>query len=163
MLNAQQPSRRRECKPPQNLRRILLSLLALPILSVGCSTPLHTIASGGSTSVIGNHTGEALIADDDSSVSSIEYPSPVRTVTHQSDKKGAAGGTSDEAVQLASPLDLESLPVPHEPEFANGLTLEAIEQMALANNPAIKQASAASARAGGIRTQVGITESSVMT
>ncbi|QEG01519.1 Cobalt-zinc-cadmium resistance protein CzcC precursor [Stieleria maiorica] len=38
----------------------------------------------------------------------------------------------------------------------SGLTLEAIERLALANNPAIQQAIAASARAGGIRTQVGL-------
>ncbi|GAB5404802.1 MAG: TolC family protein [Aureliella sp.] len=38
----------------------------------------------------------------------------------------------------------------------SGLTLEAIEQLALANNPAIQQASAESARAAGIRTQVGL-------
>jgi cobalt-zinc-cadmium efflux system outer membrane protein len=54
------------------------------------------------------------------------------------------------------PHDLEPLPGPLEPDCAHGLTLEAIEQMALAKNPAIKQASAASARAGGIRTQVGL-------
>lgn len=38
----------------------------------------------------------------------------------------------------------------------NGLTLDAIEDIAMANNPAIQQAAAASARAGGIRMQVGL-------
>jgi len=38
----------------------------------------------------------------------------------------------------------------------SGLTLQAIEELAIANNPAIQQANAASARAGGIRAQVGL-------
>ncbi len=36
------------------------------------------------------------------------------------------------------------------------LTLQTVEQIALTHNPAIRQAEAASARAGGIRTQVGL-------
>jgi len=115
--------------------RVVLSLLALPILSVGCSTPRHAIAVGS-----------------DLHVSSIKSPSPVRTVSHHSDENAEIA----EADPLAMPLALEPLPNPIETEYADGLSLEAIEQLALANNPAIKQASAASARAGGIRTQVGL-------
>jgi cobalt-zinc-cadmium efflux system outer membrane protein len=132
--------------------RILLVLLALQVLSFGCSTPRHTIATSSSTSAMEHHSSEAIAVDGDLRVSSTESPSPVRTVAHQSDEKAGA----DEAVQLTIPLELAPLPVPHEPEYANGLTLEAIELIAVANNPAIKQASAASAKAGGIRTQVGL-------
>lgn len=132
--------------------RVVLSLLALPILTVGCSTPRHTIVSSGSTSEMDHRSSEAIVAGSESRVSSTASPPPVRTVAHQSDENAG----TDEAVQLAMPLDLEPLPVPQETEYTSGLTLETIEQMALANNPAIKQASAASARAGGIRTQVGL-------
>ena len=57
----------------------------------------------------------------------------------------------DSAIQLAVPVEVEGLGIGE-----SGLTLDAIEQLALANNPAIQQANAASARAGGIRTQVGL-------
>lgn len=38
----------------------------------------------------------------------------------------------------------------------SGLTLEAIEQMALQNSPSIRQSSAAANKASGITTQVGL-------
>lgn len=132
--------------------RAAMSLLALPMLTAGCSTPRHTIASSGSTPVMDHHSSEAIAAGSDLNVSCSKNPPPVRTVSHQSDENAGIG----EAVPLAMPLALEPVPTPITTESADGLSLEAIEQMALANNPAIKQASAASARAGGIRTQVGL-------
>ncbi|HBN74951.1 MAG TPA: TolC family protein, partial [Planctomycetaceae bacterium] len=50
---------------------------------------------------------------------------------------------------------LEILPVSHEYEMNHGMTLDEIEQMALANNPAIQQASASAHKAMGYRDQVG--------
>jgi len=41
-------------------------------------------------------------------------------------------------------------------EFIDGMTLESLEQMALANNPSIRQASAVAAKAMGVRLQVGL-------
>ena len=59
--------------------------------------------------------------------------------------------SDDVSVQLSIPVPIEDFIMGEA-----GLTLEAIEQLAFANNPAIQQASSASARAGGIRTQVGL-------
>lgn len=141
---------------PQKLGCTLLSLMALSLISVGCSATRHNIASSSSTSVVGSHTIEALTDDGNSNASNAAPPSSVRTVAHRFAESGANDYSNDESIQVAMPLALESLPMPIDADVASGLSLEAIEQMALANNPAIKQASAASARAGGIRTQVGL-------
>lgn len=74
----------------------------------------------------------------------------VQTVAFRDDERGEDDSV-DPSIQLAVPVEVEGFPMGE-----SGLTLEAIEQLALANNPAIQQANAASARAGGIRTQVGL-------
>ena len=80
----------------------------------------------------------------------------VQTVAFQdgetdSDAGERSDNSVDAAIQLAVPVEIDDFAMGE-----SGLTLEAIEQLALANNPAIQQANAASARAGGIRTQVGL-------
>lgn len=75
----------------------------------------------------------------------------VRTVAFREDEAGEITNTFNDS--LGPPVPVEVAPS----AFGDaGLTLQAVEQMALASNPAIQQASAASARAGGIRTQVGL-------
>ncbi|MDM4015099.1 TolC family protein [Roseiconus lacunae] len=76
----------------------------------------------------------------------------VQAVVFRDDEPGEGTEDSvDSEIQLAVPVKVEGFAM-GEP----GITLDAIEQLALANNPAIQQANAASARAGGIRTQVGL-------
>jgi outer membrane protein, heavy metal efflux system len=59
------------------------------------------------------------------------------------------------ALQMVPPPAAASRPGdPQDAPF--GMTLAALEDLALRNNPSIQQASAAAARAGGIRTQVGL-------
>lgn len=63
---------------------------------------------------------------------------------------------NDEKVApVESPMNLE-VPAETHPSETSGLTLQAIEELALQNNPAIRQQQAGSAKAGGIRTQVGL-------
>jgi len=68
------------------------------------------------------------------------------------------------AYQPGDDIELQGAPeygTPEVPGFIgesidDGLTLESLEQLALQNNPSIRQASAAASRAAGIRTQVGL-------
>ena len=80
----------------------------------------------------------------------------VQTVAFQDGETNSDAGersdnSVDVAIQFAVPVEIDDFAMGE-----SGLTLEAIEQLALANNPAIQQANAASARAGGIRAQVGL-------
>ncbi len=134
---------------------LFVALAVVPVFSVGCSTASQSLARKRADSTAIDHSDESLTADDDSNAFSPETTSSVRTVAHQIDDAEAIGVPADET-PLATPAQLDALPVPIEYESANVLTLEAIEQLALSNNPAIQQALAASARAGGIRTQVGL-------
>lgn len=78
--------------------------------------------------------------------------SSIKTVAYQENNTdNASSEPLDDVVHLPVPVEGNIAPI-----TAAGLTLEAIEQLAMANNPAILQATAASARAGGIRTQVGL-------
>lgn len=128
---------------------LLLALTALPLVSIGCSTSRQHLAQRDSVPTR-IRQGESA-AGSVSSSEARDVPE-VRTVAFRADETDeVSNGLVDSAIQLAVPVEVE--------EFAmgeSGLTLEAIEQLALANNPAIQQASAASARAGGIRTQVGL-------
>ena len=68
------------------------------------------------------------------------------------------------AYQPEDDVELQGAPeyeTPEVPSFIgesidDGLTLESLEQLALQNNPSIRQASAAASQAAGIRTQVGL-------
>ncbi len=133
---------------------ILLSIVVLPILSVGCSTARHRGSISTPNSFVTRSTDEALAVTDDTSLS--KDASLVQSVAYQADGLEVADNSPEGLAQYLAPTNLDAIPVPIEREYVNGLTLEAIEQMALANNPAIQQASAAAARAGGIRNQVGL-------
>ena len=130
-------------------RYLLLALTAVPVVSVGCSTARQQLARRNSTPT--QVTVAESIVDAIASPEARDVPD-VQTVAFRDDEKDE--GTDDSvgsAVQLAVPVEVEGFAM-GEP----GMTLEAIEQLALANNPAIQQANAASARAGGIRAQVGL-------
>ncbi|WP_153556308.1 TolC family protein [Roseimaritima sediminicola] len=87
-------------------------------------------------------------------------------------RAGETGHPAGGAVELATPLAMQPEGLQAEPHRSAGetvlapgtpmpldagrVTLDAVEQWALAHNPAIQQAAAASSRAGGIRTQVGL-------
>ncbi|MEM6467982.1 MAG: TolC family protein [Planctomycetota bacterium] len=128
----------------------LFALAALPLFSVGCSTSRNYLAHRDAT------THSSRLADSDTSetrASDQPGDSPlVRTVAFQQDNADVTvNDSSNDELQLTVPVEVEPLAIDNA-----GLSLEAVEQMALASNPAIQQASAASARAGGIRTQVGL-------
>ncbi len=64
---------------------------------------------------------------------------------------------TNEALITDSNIHVESFSDPNEFGWAgDGLTLEALEHLALQNNPSIQQASAVASKAAGIRTQVGL-------
>lgn len=130
-------------------RYLLLALTALPIVNVGCSTSRQHLASRDSSPPRTGHSDDAQPLDVVSAPEFSDVPSTVRTVAYRNESTDDS--TPDASVHLAVPVEVEGIP-----RGEVGLTLEAIEQLALVNNPAIQQASAASARAGGIRTQVGL-------
>jgi len=129
---------------------LLGMLLVLPPLSIGCTTPRQHL-SNQNINPPSTQTGDSV--DASSSLAPRQNP-PVRAVAYQSESVvNSTDEPSDQAVQPAVPVELESVTAYVEP---GGMTLEAIEQLAMANNPAIQQASAAAAQASGIRTQVGL-------
>ncbi|MEZ5940268.1 MAG: TolC family protein [Planctomycetaceae bacterium] len=136
---------------------VLLFLAVVPILAVGCSTSRQSVVSSGTTSAAIGELNEARVATkDDARGADAGDTSSVQAVAFESNPTESDVAFADEFVQLVVPQGLESVPLPSEVNFAEGLTLEAIEQMALANNPAVQQAAAAAARASGIRNQVGL-------
>ena len=133
-------------------RCLLLALAVFPMASIGCSTSRQHLASreASPTHISKSDSGQPF--DEIAATESDNEIPPVQTVAYRDEETdGPIDGSFDSSVQLAVPVEVG------DSSFSeSGLTLEAIEQMALANNPAIQQASAASARAGGIRTQVGL-------
>ena len=94
----------------------------------------------------------------------VSASSPIQKVTYQ---KGHGDGLSVSAETESIHADEGSIDesvIELNTEFQtdtiawreDGVTLEALEQIALQNNPAIRQASAAASEAAGIRTQVGL-------
>lgn len=134
------------CSPK---RYLLLALTALPLVNVGCTTSRQHLAQRdlSSTRISRAEPSPGLVASPEAR----DVPD-VQTVAFREDETDEVADDSvDSAIQLAVPVEVEELAMGE-----SGLTLEAIEQLVLANNPAIQQANAASARAGGIRTQVGL-------
>ncbi len=129
----------------------LLTLTALSVVSSGCSSTRYASHQRHGTLIKSGLAEPARTR-------ATAHEAPVVTdvgavVFHQDDTNTQADGSTD-AVDLAQrtqPLKAEGIEITDV-----GLTLEAIEQLALANNPAIKQANAASARAAGMRVQVGL-------
>ncbi len=95
-----------------------------------------------------------------------DVTSPATTsVTANEDEEAAARSPiMPVAYQPEDDVELQGAPeygTPDVPSFIgesidDGLTLESLEQLALQNNPSIRQASAAASKAAGIRTQVGL-------
>ena len=137
----------------QSQELLLLAFLAAVIPSVGCSTSRQLIASIGAESARFMHPTGMAVSDESAPLSDTDEVSPIRMVAHQAadphtNEVAVIGEVSDETVSFAAHQDAESPPVPYEANSAGGLTLEALEQLALANNPAIQQAAAVAARAG---------------
>ena len=117
------------------------------IVSIGCATSRHV------------STDPALKSEPEPSHhldESASESTPVRTVSFLDVDGDLTGERNPSVIVDAANPDLMNAVSLDSAQVGSGLTLEAIEQMALSNNPAIQQASAASARAGGIRTQVGL-------
>lgn len=127
---------------------LLLAFTLLPMLGVGCSTSRHQFAQQDSPPSRLDRADEGTFTSPES-----EERSSIRTVSFRNEEEA-------ELLRVESSSTEVQLAVPAEPESVApddmGLTLKYFEQLALANNPAIKQASAASAQAGGIRTQVAL-------
>lgn len=126
-------------------RYLLLALTVLPILGVGCSTSRQQLAQQDSPPFRLDRPGEGT-----NTPLGFEERSSLRTVSfrNEEDAEVLRVKSSSTEAQLDDP---ESV-APNEVK----LTVDYFEQLAVANNPAIKQASAASAQAGGIRAQVGL-------
>lgn len=130
-------------------RIVQLALTTLPLLSVGCSSVRQHLARQDSAPARVNVSGPTFRT---LAPSNAQNMPKVQTVSFRDSNVGdGTDETVDFAVQVVVPAEAEVGTMGE-----SGLTLEAIEQLALANNPAIRQANAASARAGGIRTQVGL-------
>lgn len=124
------------------------------ILAPGCSTARQAVTNDSATRPVSDTHDSQILADVGDAVDS--HRSVVQTVGHQIDTADSTNEPSVDGIQLAAPMELAPIPTPSKVEADNGLTLAAIEQLALANNPAIQQAAAAAARAQGIRNQVGL-------
>lgn len=130
-------------------RYLLLVLTALPLVSAGCSMSHQHLARHDSpaTRISPADPSSGTVAPTEAR----DVPE-IQTVAYGDDETDEVANDSvDAAIQVALPVEVAGFSVDE-----SGMTLEAIEQLAMANNPAIQQANAASARAGGIRTQVGL-------
>ncbi|WP_231739608.1 TolC family protein [Thalassoglobus polymorphus] len=128
--------------------------VSLLILATGCSTARQAVTNDSAARPISDTHDSQILANIGDAVDS--HRSVVQTVGHQIDTADSTNEPSVDGIQLAAPMELAPIPTPSKVEADNGLTLAAIEQLALANNPAIQQAAAAAARAQGIRIQVGL-------
>lgn len=98
-------------------------------------------------------------------VSEPELPTEIQQASHATSKftlgvmHSLTGGLNDGETQQASHQDSDQLqltsPEPADAAPAAGMTLEQLQQLALENNPAIRQAAASVQKAIGIRQQVG--------
>lgn len=128
--------------------------VSLLILATGCSTARQAVTNDSATRPVSDTHDSQILADVGDAVDS--HRSVVQTVGHQIDTADSTNEPYVDGIQLAAPMELAPIPTPSKVEADIGLTLAAIEQLALANNPAIQQAAAAAARAQGIRNQVGL-------
>lgn len=128
--------------------------VSLLILATGCSTARQAVTNDSAARPISDTHDSQILANIGDAVDS--HRSVVQTVGHQIDTADSTNEPSVDGIHLAAPMELAPIPTPSKVEADNGLTLAAIEQLALANNPAIQQAAAAAARAQGIRNQVGL-------
>ena len=134
-------------------RYFLLALLALALVGNGCVTSRQRFPSGSNNVSLPRPrpTSDALATEPGSTEPSQEAPSPIQTVSYRDDGLPAVEAINTEV------LVEEAVPIASTEMAASELTLDAIVQLALANNPAIQQAAAASAQACAIHTQVGLT------
>ena len=136
-------------KTATNLRNIGLFLLFA--MSAGCVStgdrPHHPPREATRLSTDGDASFPATTSVSDNEDDEPAARSPIKRVAYQPEHDVEVQG---ESAYVTPPIpNLASEPL-------DGLTLESLEQLALQNNPSIRQASAAASRAAGIRTQVGL-------
>lgn len=135
-----------------HIRYLVLTLATLPIFSVGCSATKQHQANSDSSQSPHNYAGNTQPLNEIPSPEYSGMPTQVQAVAYSDDDAdNVADDSLDASIQFPVSIEVDTTAV-----SAVGMTLEAIEQLALANNPAIQQAVSAAARAGGIRTQVGL-------
>ena len=127
----------------------LLAITTISLVSFGCSTSKQYLSQNNSYPV---RTSQPERSPDTVSTRKTCDEPEVQTVAFLDDE-------TDEALSDLIGPRAPLIPPAEVEEFTQsdfGLTIEAIEELALNNNPAIQQAVAASAQADGIRTQVGL-------
>ena len=127
----------------------LLAITTISLVSFGCSTSKQYLSQNNSYPV---RTSQPERSPDTVSTRKTCDEPEVQTVAFLDDETDEAlSDLIDPRAPLIPPAEVEEFT---QSDF--GLTIEAIEELALNNNPAIQQAVAASAQADGIRTQVGL-------
>ena len=131
---------------------INVGLLLLFAISTGC-------VSTGDRTHHPSLESSALSRDGD-----VPSPATKSVIANEYEEAAARSPIMQVAYQPGDDIELQGAPeygTPEVPGFIgesidDGLTLESLEQLALQNNPSIRQASAAASRAAEIRTQVGL-------
>lgn len=133
---------------------LLLILAFVPFLATGCSTSRNAIVENAVPSNVNHSLVASTTPDSTSSEEAGENgaESAVSRVAYQADE--AALNPPRNALELVGPVELEAAPLPDHFDQPK-LTLEAIEQLAIENNPAIQQAAASAHKAMGFHDQVG--------
>jgi len=143
-----------------------LSLIFTAVFTVGCSTTPDRFTVeraaqrapqvAGSQNVQGDESGPSSHSDPHASTGASSF----NTVAWQEEQVPAnpVEPADEFAITDDTTYDVaDSLMVPAESALSgDGMTLEALEQLALQNNPSIRQVSAAANKAAGIRNQVGL-------
>ncbi|WP_417750051.1 TolC family protein [Rosistilla oblonga] len=169
--NRTRQSRRRRLRTALGMTLTLVSTISF---TAGCQSTGNLVAKSAHRSA----TQQAAQANTDSRPSAASVPAPVMTAAFK-EKSGVipaafteknvsvemSSGSSRDAIELGSPAQ-SSNEVAVEPfsignddyvnEPAAGLTLEAIESIALANNPTIAELVATTQKAAGFKSQVGL-------
>ncbi|MEL0094835.1 MAG: TolC family protein [Planctomycetaceae bacterium] len=129
-------------------RYLLLSLAIVAAFAAGCSSIPPSLFDGRSITQIEEVPQDLLTTADDPSF--LDNDNSVIAAGYS----GSDDDFSTKSKDVATSSELETSSAVSMSD--QGLTLAAIEQKALANNPAIHQAQAATAKVRGIRTQVGL-------
>jgi len=140
-LAAMQPYLTRTRPSPISIWLLGLAILPL-LLQLGCSSVKERRAAGGTLKV---ENTSATVPASNSSDDAV----PVQPVSYQTQKYG--GEIFNDPNCIASPI------VTHvDSDQLEGMTLEALDQLAMQNNPAIQQAAAMANKAAAIQWQVGV-------
>jgi outer membrane protein, heavy metal efflux system len=148
-------------------RLFVLLAAGLPLAGPACSTTAERAVVEREESAAANlsQTGSPRRNDSATAESGVEGAAEISPVSYadlQELRPTIANGYDADGYDSNAFSGFDVVPTPAAPlpmdEQADraGMTLAALEDLALRNNPAIQQAGAAAARAAGIRTQVGL-------